>query len=62
MGVFSTSLSKEYAIAAKAFNLSKAQLFGLSKNAIEYTFASEETKDKLRKKWESHTDSKLLME
>ncbi|KAK9706437.1 hypothetical protein RND81_07G124500 [Saponaria officinalis] len=40
-GVFSTSLSKEYAIAANAFNLGKAEMFQLARNAVDFTFAEE---------------------
>jgi adenosine deaminase len=41
-------LSKEFAIAAKAFGLSKEQLFGLCKRAVEYTFLEEHEKARLR--------------
>jgi len=51
-GVFSTSLSKEYAIVAKAFGISKEDLFQLAIHAIDFIFADEETKKKLRIKFE----------
>ena len=37
-GVFSTSLSREYAIAAQAFGLSHAELWALAEGAIAHTF------------------------
>jgi adenosine deaminase len=48
-GVFSTSLSREYALAAKAFGLSVEDLRALSHAAIEQTFLSPEEKEKLRR-------------
>lgn len=50
-GVFSTSLSKEFAIAAHAFQLSNVQLWQLSEAAIDHTFLKEEEKEQLRKKF-----------
>ncbi|XP_010538724.1 PREDICTED: adenosine deaminase-like protein isoform X2 [Tarenaya hassleriana] len=47
-GVFSTSLSNEYALAAHSFGLSKKEIFGLARNAIEFTFAEDEVKRELR--------------
>ncbi|GFR41381.1 hypothetical protein Agub_g2064 [Astrephomene gubernaculifera] len=47
-GVFGTTLSREYAIAAAAFNLPVAALHQLVRKSVEYTFASEEEKQRLR--------------
>lgn len=47
-GVFSTSLSQEYAIAAKAFDLSRHQLVALAEGAIDHTFLSAAEKAQLR--------------
>ncbi|CAO2823666.1 unnamed protein product [Amaranthus hypochondriacus] len=47
-GVFSTSLSKEYAIAAAAFDLGKKDMFQLAKNAVEYSFAEDNVVSKLK--------------
>lgn len=52
-GVFSTSLSEEYSIAADTFNLSRRQLWDLSYNSIDHIFADETVKEKLREKWRS---------
>ncbi|RDX68165.1 Adenosine deaminase-like protein [Mucuna pruriens] len=48
-GVFSTSLSNEYKIAASSFGLGRKELFELSKNAIEFIFADNVVKEDLRK-------------
>ncbi|KAK7264500.1 hypothetical protein RJT34_32109 [Clitoria ternatea] len=47
-GVFSTSLSNEYKIAASSFGLGKKEMFELSKNAIEFIFADNVVKKELR--------------
>ncbi|CAL9015186.1 unnamed protein product [Prunus brigantina] len=47
-GVFSTSLSKEYNLAASAFGLGRRELFQLARNAIEYIFADDEVKRELK--------------
>ena len=51
-GIFDTSLSKEYAIAAQAFSLSQKDLWQLSQRAIEYTFLSDTEKQQLRVRWD----------
>jgi adenosine deaminase len=50
-GIFSTSLSHEYALAAAAFGLSPKQLFELSRAGIECVFAPESDKEALRQLW-----------
>ncbi|GAB2301098.1 hypothetical protein Dimus_035130 [Dionaea muscipula] len=40
-GVFSTSLSKEYSIAAAAFGLGRDEMFRLARNAVEFVFADD---------------------
>ncbi|XP_021766909.1 adenosine deaminase-like protein isoform X1 [Chenopodium quinoa] len=47
-GVFSTSLSKEYAIAATAFGLGKKEMFQLARTAVEYSFVEEQVASKLK--------------
>lgn len=47
-GVFNTSLSKEFAIAAQAFQLSREELFFLCLRAVDHTFLGEHEKSKLR--------------
>ncbi|KAK4258980.1 hypothetical protein QN277_005365 [Acacia crassicarpa] len=47
-GVFSTSLSDEYRIAASTFGLGKKEMFELSKNSVEFVFADNGVKEELR--------------
>ncbi|KAJ3052203.1 hypothetical protein HK097_006727 [Rhizophlyctis rosea] len=51
-GVFGSSLSEEYAIAAATFQLRKEDLYELSRRAVEFVFGSEECKRTLRNEWE----------
>ena len=46
-GVFGTSLSKEYAIAARAFSLDKLNLLGLARGALEHCMVPEADKEML---------------
>ncbi|PNH12271.1 Adenosine deaminase-like protein, partial [Tetrabaena socialis] len=46
-GVFGTTLSREYAIAAMAFNLQVVELQQLARKSVAYTFANEEEKQRL---------------
>jgi adenosine deaminase len=50
-GVFNCSLSSEYDRASALLKLSNEQLFQLSKNSIQFAFASVEEKNKLEKMW-----------
>ena len=50
-GVFCTTLSQEYYLAAKTFSLDPEQLFSMSQRAIDYIFAGEDVKQKLRAMW-----------
>ncbi|XP_006658069.1 N6-mAMP deaminase [Oryza brachyantha] len=47
-GLFSTSLSNEYYLVASTFGLSKAELFQLAQDAVEFVFAGDEVKKTLR--------------
>ncbi|CAJ2649530.1 unnamed protein product [Trifolium pratense] len=47
-GVFSTSVSNEYKIAASSFGLGRKETFELSKNAVEFIFADNTVKEDLR--------------
>ncbi|KAL9243521.1 hypothetical protein vseg_017396 [Gypsophila vaccaria] len=58
-GVFSTSLSEEYAIAANAFNLGKTELFQLARNAVDFSFADERVVGQLKELFDVVED-KLL--
>ena len=50
-GVFSTSLSREYAIAAQAFNLDEAALFKLAEGGLQHCFCSENVKVQLSERF-----------
>ncbi|GAB2211118.1 hypothetical protein Droror1_Dr00016409 [Drosera rotundifolia] len=52
-GVFSTSLSKEYTIAAAAFGLSRDDMFKLARNAVEYVFADNYVIEKLQETFDT---------
>ncbi|EFJ44760.1 hypothetical protein VOLCADRAFT_64498 [Volvox carteri f. nagariensis] len=47
-GVFGTTLSKEYAIAAAAFKLPLGALWELARRSVEFVFGGEEEKRRLR--------------
>ena len=50
-GVFSTTLSDEFALVGKAFDLSQKQLYDISYHALEYAFVEDVQCQKLREKW-----------
>ncbi|XP_071479126.1 N6-Methyl-AMP deaminase-like [Diadema antillarum] len=50
-GVFSTTLSEEYLLAATTFGMSRRDLWSLSEGAIDHVFASEEVKGLLHRVW-----------
>uniref|UniRef100_A0A8C9VVV1 N6-Methyl-AMP deaminase n=1 Tax=Scleropages formosus TaxID=113540 RepID=A0A8C9VVV1_SCLFO len=50
-GVFSTSLSQEYQLAASTFGLDQEALWILSQQAISCSFAPEAIKQQLEKRW-----------
>ncbi|KAL5726843.1 adenosine deaminase [Ranunculus cassubicifolius] len=52
-GVFSTSLSQEYMLAASAFDLGEEEMFNLGKRSIEFVFADEAVKKYLRERFDS---------
>lgn len=56
-GVFDTTLSKEFVIAANTFNLSKEDLIQLSKTAIEHSFGSDDEKQLVLEKIENFRNS-----
>ena len=51
-GVFATSLSEEYCIAAQTFSLTNDELWKMSLEAVGAVFEEEEFKSQLRKLWE----------
>ena len=50
MGVFKTSLSKEYALIAEHFELDQKQICQLVRKSYDLIFADEEIKKALRSK------------
>ncbi|XP_074560123.1 N6-mAMP deaminase [Curcuma longa] len=48
-GLFSTSLSNEYRLAASTFGLNKRDMFILAQSAIQFSFADLEVKEELSK-------------
>lgn len=47
-GVFSTTISWEYALAASCFELTKAELLRLAKDSVKFIFADDKLKQTLR--------------
>ena len=47
-----TSVSEEYAHAARTFGFSKKDLWHLSVASIDFIFAPESVKNKLRERWQ----------
>lgn len=58
-GVFQCSLSGEYILAAKAFQLGQEELWQLSEKSIDYIFADDKTKKKLKSQWAEIRNSKF---
>ncbi|KAG0469616.1 hypothetical protein HPP92_016316 [Vanilla planifolia] len=58
-GLFSTSLSNEYHLAATTFGLDKESILQLSTNAIHYVFADNELKKTLREIFQAY-DKRLV--
>ncbi|XP_076937260.1 N6-mAMP deaminase-like isoform X1 [Bidens hawaiensis] len=52
-GVFSTSLSNEYALVSSTFGLGKLELFELARKAVDFIFAGNDVKKELMKVYES---------
>ena len=51
-GVFSTTLSQEYAIVAETFKLTRNQMWQLSHGSIDQIFEEDSVKQKLEGLWE----------
>jgi adenosine deaminase len=45
---FATSVGREYAVAAEHFGLGREDLMNITRDAIEASFADDETKSRLR--------------
>lgn len=60
-GVFSTTLSREYAIAAQAFSLDERALARLARESIEYTFLDADGKAKLQRTFDEFVASEHVL-
>lgn len=60
-GVFATSLSEEYALAAVGFGLSRKDLWNISFQAVSHVFEEEATKEELRKFWMEWQCTRLIL-
>lgn len=61
-GIFDTKLSKEYAIAAQTFNLSKQQLLDLAFGAVDAAFLSPLEEKSLKERMKRHLAEQQFIE
>ena len=59
-GVFNCSLSTEFDLAAKMLKLSGKEIFKISRNAIQFAFATDEEKEKLEEIWNEFEKKNFL--
>lgn len=52
-GVFSITLSEEYSIMAKTFNLTEEEVWDLTLNSINYIFENDSVKNALKETWKA---------
>lgn len=52
-GVFSITLSEEYSIMAKTFNLTEEEVWDLTLNSIDYIFENDSVKNTLKETWKA---------
>lgn len=52
-GVFSITLSEEYSIMAKTFNLTEEEVWDLTLNSIDYIFENDSVKNALKETWKA---------
>lgn len=55
-GVFSTTLSEEYSLMARTFNLTEDQVWNLTFQSIDYIFGGENLKDDLKELWKTEKE------
>ena len=55
-GVFSTTLSEEYSLMARTFNLTEEQVWNLTFQSIDYIFGGENLKDDLKELWRTEKE------
>ena len=56
-GVFSTTLSEEYSLMARTFNLTEEQVWNLTFQSIDYIFGGENLKDDLKELWKTEKEN-----
>ncbi|XP_078670665.1 N6-Methyl-AMP deaminase-like [Branchiostoma floridae x Branchiostoma belcheri] len=59
-GVFCTTLSEEYRLAAETFGLTRPALWDLSYSSIDHTFVGEDLKQQLRDRWNTEKEKLFL--
>ncbi|KAI3934908.1 hypothetical protein MKW92_025076 [Papaver armeniacum] len=59
-GVFSTTLSREYSLAASAFGLGRREMFELTRSATEFVFADDGVKISLREIFDAAAKNFML--
>lgn len=52
-GVFSTTLSEEYSLMARTFNLTQQQVWNLTFTSIDHIFEEEALKSDLKQLWKT---------
>lgn len=55
-GVFSTTLSEEYSLMARTFNLTEEKVWNLTFQSIDYIFGGENLKDDLKELWKTEKE------
>ena len=60
-GVFQTTLSNEYVLATSVFGLDADHVYKLAREAVEYAFCNEVTKDRLRMLFARDKDAVLAL-
>ena len=54
--MFSTTLSEEYSLMARTFNLTEKQVWNLTFQSIDYIFGGENLKDDLKELWKTEKE------
>lgn len=54
--MFSTTLSEEYSLMARTFNLTEEQVWNLTFQSIDYIFGGENLKDDLKELWKTEKE------
>lgn len=57
--MFSTTLSEEYSLMARTFNLTEEQVWNLTFQSIDYIFGGENLKDDLKELWKTEKEKTI---